>query len=180
MTTYYVMQNNKVVLYDKSKKKLRESLALMPEYAFLDIKSTPLDIVNFEFVEPVKTLQLSEAKAKAISLQQQVNNVDSSIEKPTKPSNLIPRSFGGVKNNFTDELISSGFKDKVPEIYGGDNLNYQLDAMGKEFEYCETIIDFINALPVAKTITTDTNNRLVYTDFSNIKFEYIKDINIEV
>ena len=59
------------------------------------------------------------------------------MDKPTKPTNLMPRSFGGVKNNWTSGMQASGYEDGVPAIYGGDNLNYQLDATGKELDYCE-------------------------------------------
>lgn len=86
------------------------------------------------------------------------------MDKPTKPTNLMPRSFGGVKNNFSASLQSSGYEDGVPAIYGGDNLNYQLDATGKELDYCEKFADFLNAIPIGKTITVDTNNKLVYAD----------------
>ncbi len=84
------------------------------------------------------------------------------MDKPTKPSNLMPRSFGGVKNNWSESMQTSGYEDGIPAIYGGDNLNYQLDTTGKELDYCEKICDFINDLPVGKVITTDTNNKLIY------------------
>lgn len=84
------------------------------------------------------------------------------MDKPTKPTNLMPRSFGGTKNNFSTSLQSSGYEANVPAIYGGDNLNYQLDATGKELDYCEAICDFINNIPIGKTITVDSNNKLVY------------------
>ena len=89
------------------------------------------------------------------------------MDKPTKPSNLTPRSFGGIKNNFSTSLQSSGYEPNIPAIYGGDNLNYQLDATGKELDYCEKIVDFINATPIGKTITVDSNNKLVYTEVSD-------------
>lgn len=87
------------------------------------------------------------------------------MDKPIKPTNLMPREFGGIKNNFSSSLQSSGYEPNVPAIYGGDNLNYQLDATGKELDYCETICDFINAMPIGKGITVDANNKLVYADF---------------
>jgi len=96
------------------------------------------------------------------------------MDKPTKPSNLMPRSFGGVKNNFSVSLQSSGYEDGVPAVYGGDNVNYQLDATGKELDYCEKIVDFIVDMPIGKTITVDGNNKIVYqdlganTDLSNL------------
>ena len=87
------------------------------------------------------------------------------MDKPTKPTDLIPRSFGGVKNNFSESLQSSGYEDDVPAIYGGDNLNYQLDATGKELDYCEKICDYINAIPIGKTPVVNANNKLVYTQY---------------
>ena len=84
------------------------------------------------------------------------------MDKPIKPTNLMPRSFGGVKNNWSASMQSSGYEDGVPAIYGGDNVNYQLDATGKELDYCEKICDFINDIPIGKTITVDSNNKLVY------------------
>lgn len=87
------------------------------------------------------------------------------MDKPTKPTNLMPREFGGIKNNFSASLQASGYEPNVPAIYGGDNLNYQLDATGKELDYCEKICDFINGLPIGKGITVDANNKLVYADY---------------
>jgi len=99
------------------------------------------------------------------------------MDKPTKPTNLMPRSFGGVKNNFSNSLQTSGYEDGVPAIYGGDNLNYQLDATGKELDYCETICDFINNIPIGKTITVDNNNKLVYEDLSQQQEGANKDLS---
>ena len=89
------------------------------------------------------------------------------MDKPTKPTDLMPRQFGGVKNNFSASLQYSGYEDGVPAIYGGDNLNYQLDSTGKELDYCEKIVDFINNIPIGKTITVDANNKLVYSNYTD-------------
>lgn len=86
------------------------------------------------------------------------------MDKPTKPTNLVPRTFGGVKNNFSSSLQISGYENNVPAILGGDNLNYVLDGAGGEFDYCEKIVDFICAMPIGKIVTTDSNNKLVYSD----------------
>jgi len=100
------------------------------------------------------------------------------MDKPTKPTNLMPRSFGGVKNNWSSSMQTSGYEDGVPAIYGGDNLNYQIDCTGKELDYCETICDFINNLPIGKTITVDSNNKLIYTDNINFSSRYIGEMII--
>lgn len=87
------------------------------------------------------------------------------VTKPTKPSNNIPNSFGGTKENFSASKIENGYEPNVADILGGANLNYMLDTLGKKQVYYDTITDFINNIPIAKTITVDTNNNLVYKDF---------------
>ena len=81
-------------------------------------------------------------------------------EKSIKPTNLVPRSFGGEKNNFSDDLIANGYEVNMPQTYNGDNLNYQLDATGKELDYCEKVVDYINGLGVGKTPIVNANNKL--------------------
>lgn len=86
------------------------------------------------------------------------------IEKPTKPTELIPRAFGGIKNNFSDDLQSTGFEPNIPQTYNGDNLNYHLDATGKELDYVEKIVDFINQTPVNHVPFINENNQLDYVN----------------
>ena len=88
--------------------------------------------------------------------------------KPTKPTNLMPRSFGGEKNNFSDDLITNGFEENVPQIYNGDNLNYQLNATGKELEYVESVVDYINAMPSNNVLTVNSNNQLDYKNLNTL------------
>ena len=88
--------------------------------------------------------------------------------KPTKPTNLMPRSFGGEKNNFSDNLITNGFETNIPETYNGDNLNYQLNATGKEFEYVESVVDYIVAMPSNNILTVNSNNQLDYLNANTL------------
>ena len=88
--------------------------------------------------------------------------------KPTKPTNLMPRSFGGEKNNFSDDLITNGFEENVPQTYNGDNLNYQLNATGKELEYVESVVDYINAMPSNNVLTVNSNNQLDYKNLNTL------------
>ena len=99
-----------------------------------------------------------------------------SMDKPTKPTNLMPRTFGGIKNNFNQSLQTSGYEPNIPAIYGGDNLNYQLNATGQELDYCEKFCDFINAMPIGKTITVDENNKLIYGDYLDYSTRHIGEI----
>ena len=94
------------------------------------------------------------------------------MDKPIKPNVDLPDSFGGVKNNFSTSKILNGYEKDVPDIFGGANINYMLDTLGKRQTYYDTLADYINALPIGKTITTDNNNKLTYadlrTDFSGL------------
>lgn len=92
------------------------------------------------------------------------------MDKPQKPTNLLPRSFGGQKETFDADKIANGYQPDVPDILGGANLNYTLDIMGKELEYTEKIADFVNGLPINNVITTDENNKLIYINKSNLGY----------
>lgn len=92
------------------------------------------------------------------------------MDKPQKPTNLLPRSFGGQKETFDADKIANGYQPDVPDILGGANLNYTLDTMGKELEYTEKIADFVNGLPINNVITTDENNKLIYINKSNLGY----------
>lgn len=90
------------------------------------------------------------------------------IDKPQKPANLVPRSFGGEKNNFSNDLIANGYEVNVPQTYNGDNLNYQLDATGKELDYCEKVVDYLVNIPVNNIPLINSNNKLDYINKDNI------------
>ena len=90
------------------------------------------------------------------------------MDKPQKPTNLLPRSFGGIKENWTQDKRETGYEADVPAMLTGPNLNYLLDTIGPELEYTEKIADFVNGLPINNFITTDENNKLIYKDLKNI------------
>nr|DAS99124.1 MAG TPA: hypothetical protein [Caudoviricetes sp.] len=90
------------------------------------------------------------------------------MDKPTKPTNLLPRSFGGEKTDWTPDFRQVGYEADVPAMLRGDNLNYLLDTIGPELEYTEKIADFVNGLPINNVITTDENNKLVYKNINEV------------
>lgn len=99
------------------------------------------------------------------------------IQKPKKPSNLVPRAFGGVKNNFSDDLQSTGFEPNIPQTYNGDNLNYHLDATGKELDYVEKVVDYINDMPVGNALYVNPNNQLDYVEVGEFANKADKDLS---
>ncbi len=48
---YYIEQNEQILLFDKDKQKLENSLTFMPQYAGLEIKETERPIVEFQFAD---------------------------------------------------------------------------------------------------------------------------------
>lgn len=85
------------------------------------------------------------------------------MNKPTKPSEALPSSFGGTKTNFSASKIQNGYEPNVKDILGGANLNYLLDTLGKKEAYYDSIVDYINSIPINKTPIVNANNQLVYT-----------------
>lgn len=86
------------------------------------------------------------------------------MDKPIKPTETLAESFGGLKENFTEDKIETGYQPDVPDILAGTNLNYLLDTIGKKFKYNDTISDYIKNMPIGKTINTDEYNNLIYSD----------------
>ena len=87
------------------------------------------------------------------------------MRKPDKPTNTLPESFGGFKENFSSDKVTYGYQPDIPDILGGANLNYLLDTCGDNNRYFKAICDFIRDIPVAKTITVNTNGELIYQDW---------------
>lgn len=49
---YYIQdENDKIILFDKDRIKLENTLMMMPQYSDLEIKETEREIVNFEFAD---------------------------------------------------------------------------------------------------------------------------------
>ena len=51
MTSYYIAQDNQIVLFDENKQKLQDTIAFMPQYKGLEIKETERPIVDFQFAD---------------------------------------------------------------------------------------------------------------------------------
>lgn len=98
--------------------------------------------------------------------------------KPTKPENQLSVNFGGEKENFNASLIETGFEPDVPQILGGANLNYMLDAIGQGLDYNNTVSDFICSIPVAKTLTVNSNNKLDYIQYAVEVYDSNKSYNL--
>lgn len=70
--TYYIEQNEKIVLFDIDRSKLLKTLSFMPQYSGLEIKKTDRPIENFEFADTPEYI----AKKEKQQLEQQVNTLE--------------------------------------------------------------------------------------------------------
>lgn len=66
---YYIEQNNKIVLFDKDKQKLIDTLLFMPQYNGLEIKETQRPIVDFQFADtPEYEAEQAQKEAERIAM----------------------------------------------------------------------------------------------------------------
>lgn len=91
-------------------------------------------------------------------------------EKPTKPTNLMPTSFAdnGIKNNFSSFLKENGFSPNTKQVLQGDNLNYMLDAIGRQLNYLTKVVDYLNGINIGKVPYVNNNNELDMTDIDGL------------
>lgn len=73
--TYYIEQNNKIVLFDKDRTKLQKTLSFMPQYKDLEIKETNRPIENFEFADTPEYISKKEKE----QAQKQIELLETTI-----------------------------------------------------------------------------------------------------
>jgi len=73
--TYYIEQNNKIVLFDEDRSKLEKTISFMPQYAGLKIKEIDRPIENFEFADTPEYI----AKKTKEQIQSQIEQLEATI-----------------------------------------------------------------------------------------------------
>ena len=114
---FYIEDNNKIVLFDEDKQKLKDTIACMPQYKNLDIQETDKNIIRFNgelvFEEDVQN-ELAE-KRKQTFLQDffkiQYNEQDLYFRKQPKGYSSAVESINGNRRNkrFSFRLIANDF-----------------------------------------------------------------------
>lgn len=84
------------------------------------------------------------------------------INKPIKPSSELPDSWGGTQYPYTQEEITEGYLETVPQIVDGGKLNYEKKGVFERLNYLSEIADIINNIPVEQMLIVDSNNRFEY------------------
>lgn len=133
---YYVEKENKIVLYDKDKEKLANTLALMPDYKGLEIQETERPIENFEFADT------EEYKQKQAQEERQRLN----LLNLTKADVLLALY---EDKGLTPDDIKTMLKDNVPALikfdyassyYRGDEV---VNALGLALGYTTEEMDYL-------------------------------------
>lgn len=74
MTTYYIKQQDRIVLFDTDRAKLENTLKFTPQYKGLEIKETERPIENFEWADTPEYI----AKKHRQELENQVASLEAS------------------------------------------------------------------------------------------------------
>lgn len=158
---YYIEQNNKIVLFDKDKQKLIDTLLFMPQYNGLEIKETQRPIVDFQFAdtpeyeaeqarkeaERIAMLNLTAAdveraiyKAKGLDF----NDVISLVEKQKASIDIKALQIELKANNF---YRGNPYIDAVGTILGftKEQLDKFFDT--NDYRYLTTCKLKVNAIP---------------------------------
>ena len=69
---FYIEKDNKIVLFDDDKNKLKRTISFMPQYKDLEIKETNKPIENFEFADTAEYI----AKKEYQQLVDEVNTLE--------------------------------------------------------------------------------------------------------
>ena len=92
------------------------------------------------------------------------------MAKPTNPNVIIPAQFAvnGVKTDFSNEKIQSGFDEDAADVLAGDNLNKFIDDTYKSITYSNAgVADLYKSAIVYDNTESYNTNSLVFNVDSN-------------
>lgn len=178
MTSYYIEQDNQIVLFDEDKQRLQDTIAFMPQYKGLEIKETERPIVDFQFAdteeykqeqaqkeaERIAMLNLTAAdveraiyKAKGIDFDDIVATLNS-----TQPSGIDIKALK-IELKATNFYRGNPYVDAVGTLLGftAEQLNRFFEAGSSDdteikanaYKYLTTVTLTINPTPVDAVVT---------------------------
>ncbi len=136
MTTYYVQQDEKIVLFDTDRQRLANTLNLMPQYSGLEVLETERPVENFEFADTEEYVQ-----AQAQRERERLNLLNL-----TKADVLLALY---EDKGITPETIKKILEENIPALikfdyassyYRGDEL---VNSMGLALGYSAEEIDYL-------------------------------------
>ena len=173
MTSYYIEQDNQIVLFDEDKQRLQNTIAFMPQYKGLEIKETERPIVDFQFADtPEYEQEQAQKEAERIAM---LNLTGADVERGIYKARGMdfddiiafveaqPLSEDGQPvvdiKALKIELKANNFYRGNPYVNAvGALLGFTSEQLDKFFEtkdykYLTTCTLTINAIPIEATVT---------------------------
>ena len=143
-TTYYILKNDEIVLYDTNKTNIENTLEFMPQYSDCEILETEREIENFQFAdteeyivqkaeeeaERIANLSLTAAdveraiyKAKGMDFDDIVETVEAMNEAGTADIDIKALKIELKANNF---YRGNDYVEQIGTLlgYSSDDLDY--------------------------------------------------------
>ena len=161
---FYIQQDEKIVLFDKDKQKLQNTIAFMPQYKGLKILETERPIVNFEFADTPEYIEKQLNEAKNQKLLENTQKRDERLNAGVYYKNILFDSDVDQKTNL--QFIAATLGDDETIVWNGKNneplecTNADILALGAEIAKLTMSIwgqgglslTYINAINSAQTI----------------------------
>ena len=176
---FYILQNDKIVLYDESREKLENTIKFMPQYADLPILETDRPIVDFEFADTPEWIANHLREVKETKLQEALDGARSFIENEAcyqfDENNSIEATDGnigkltayalGFSTGTMQEVQWTSKEDNVLTL-DPDDLNRILIGIGaiQSFVWNVQYIRYKQAIEQAQAIAEVEAIDVVYTD----------------
>ena len=171
MTNYYIEKDNKIILFDEDKQKLKDTIAFMPQYEGLEIKEVEEGYVIYDFelmtVEEMEAKETQKERERLDKLSMTRGDVFEALilaRGLTKPQ-IRAMIEQAELDDITKALYLNRF-DEALEFYRGypifDMLGQALGVTGamldkffekKDYHYLTTCKLTINPTPAEATVT---------------------------
>ena len=176
---FYILQNDKIVLYDESREKLENTIKFMPQYADLPILETDRPIVDFEFADTPEWIANHLREVKETKMKEALDGAKLFIENEAcyqfDENNSIEATDGNIGKLTAYALgFSTGAMQEVQWTSKEDNvitldvddLNRILIGIGaiQSFVWNVQYIQYKQMIETATTAEEVEAIEIVYTD----------------
>lgn len=176
---FYILQNDKIVLYDENRAKLADTLEFMPQYNDLPILETDRPIVDFEFADTPEWIANHLREVKETKMKEALDGAKLFIENEAcyqfDENNSIEATDGnigkltayalGFSTGTMQEVQWTSKEDNVLTL-DPDDLNDILIGIGaiQSFVWNVQYIQYKQTIETATTAEEVESIEIVYTD----------------
>ena len=176
---YYILENDKIVLYDKDREKIENTVKFMPQYTDLPILETDRPIIDFEFADTPEWIANHLREVKETKMKEALDGAKSFIENEAcyqfDENNSIEATDGnigkltayalGFSTGAMQEVQWTSKEDNVLTL-DPDDLNRILIGIGaiQSFVWNVQYIQYKQMIETATTAEEVEAIEIVYTD----------------